>query len=425
MTATMEEARRLLREGRTSEAARAGEARLECNPDDIEALNVVALAALRDGEPASAVAMLERATKLDPANAVSHHHLGRAQEAAGSVAAALASLAEALRLNPGSYVCRLHFAALLERNGDEPAAALQFGRALHDAQAHGSWLNAGTTPAGLRMLVEHAVRRVRTRRRTLLFAISETLAERYGRASMVRVEECLRAYLGEAPTAHPDSRQKPSFLFFPGMPACTYLDRALFPWVEQLEAQTAAIRAELLELLPSAAGSERVFTSDELERQNLRGSGASPGWDGYYFYRHGRRRDDNHLACPATSSEIDRLPLARVRGHGPEVLFSVFKPGTHLLPHRGVTNTRVVGHLPLIVPPGCALKVGGELHAWRQGRVVVFDDTYEHEAWNRSSEPRVVLIFDVWNPYLTDAERTAVADIVDAIGGFRESVENL
>ena len=69
--------------------------------------------------------------------------------------------------------------------------------------------------------------------------------------------------------------------------------------------------------------------------------------------------------------------------------------------------------------------VGGETHAWQPGRVVVFDDTYEHEAWNRSSEPRVVLIFDIWNPHLTEAERAAVADIVDAIGGFRESVERL
>jgi aspartate beta-hydroxylase len=365
--------------------------RLERNPDDVEALNVVALAALRDGKPDGAVAFLERA----------------------------------LRLKPDLYLSRLHLAALLERSGDERAGILQFARALHDAQARGSWLNAATTPVGLRKLVEHAARRVRAWRRTLLFGIPETLAERYGRASMARVEECLRAYLGEAPAARPDPRQQPSFLYFPGLPASAYLDRALFPWIEAFESRTAAIRGELLRLLPSAAGSERVFTSDELERQNLRGSGPAPGWDGYYFYRHGARRDENHSACPATSTAIDGLPLARVRGHGPEVLFSVFKPGTHLLPHRGVTNTRVVGHLPLIVPENCALNVGGELHAWQPGRVVVFDDTYEHEAWNRSGEPRVVLIFDIWNPHLTEAERAAVADIVDAIGSFRESVERL
>ncbi len=112
-----------------------------------------------------------------------------------------------------------------------------------------------------------------------------------------------------------------------------------------------------------------------------------------------------------------------VEDHGPEILFSVFTPGTHLLAHRGVTNTRVVAHLPLIVPPDCALRVGGEDHAWQEGRVVVFDDTYEHEAWNRSDQIRVVLIFDLWNPHLTELERAAVARIVVAIGEFRQATE--
>jgi aspartate beta-hydroxylase len=120
---------------------------------------------------------------------------------------------------------------------------------------------------------------------------------------------------------------------------------------------------------------------------------------------------------------VDRLPLSIVPGHGPEILYSVFKPGTHLLPHQGVTNSRVVGHLPLIVPEQCALNVGGELHEWQEGRVVVFDDTFEHEAWNRSGSTRVVLIFDLWNPYLTEAERAAVTDIVVDISQFREASE--
>jgi aspartate beta-hydroxylase len=105
------------------------------------------------------------------------------------------------------------------------------------------------------------------------------------------------------------------------------------------------------------------------------------------------------------------------------VLFSVFTAGTHLLPHRGVTNTRIVGHLPLIIPEDCALAVGGEIHVWQKGRVVMFDDTYEHEAWNRSRRTRVVLIFDVWNPYLTEAERAACKDLIEAIGDLRTAVE--
>jgi len=64
-----------------------------------------------------------------------------------------------------------------------------------------------------------------------------------------------------------------------------------------------------------------------------------------------------------------------------------------------------------------------EVHEWREGRAVIFDDTYEHEAWNRSEQTRVVLIFDLWNPHLTEVERAAVAQLVPAMGDFRKAAE--
>jgi aspartate beta-hydroxylase len=117
------------------------------------------------------------------------------------------------------------------------------------------------------------------------------------------------------------------------------------------------------------------------------------------------------------------MPLVRIRDHAPETLYSVLRPGTHILPHRGVTNTRLVTHLPLIVPPDCALRVGGETHVWEEGRCITFDDTFEHEAWNRSDQTRVVLILDSWNPDLSEAEQAAVTDLVAAIGDFNRAGE--
>ena len=90
-----------------------------------------------------------------------------------------------------------------------------------------------------------------------------------------------------------------------------------------------------------------------------------------------------------------------------------------------MTNTRVTSHLPLLIPEDCALRVGGEEHHWREGEVVVFDDTYEHEAWNRSSRTRVVMIFDMWNPFLTLTERAVLSDLTIAMGEFRAGVEAL
>jgi aspartate beta-hydroxylase len=413
----------LLREGRLAEAERAYERLLEHSPNDLQALNIVALAALRTGRPKRALDLLERAVKVDARDAPTQFHLARAREASGNLAAALDAYANTLRLKPEFHLARLHRGAALERVGDRRGALVNFARALKEAQHEGRWTNAATTPEGLRPLVEHAVRTVRSGRHALFFGLLEPLAERYGRDALTRVERCLRIHLVEESFVYPDARQQPTFLYFPGLSASAYLERSLFPWIADLEAQTGVIREELLGVLGSDAGRERVFATDEVEQQNLRGLAEPPSWTGYYFYRHGERREDNCGRCPQTSRALDALPLARVPAHAPEVLFSVFTPGTQLLAHRGVTNTRLVGHLPLIVPEKCALSVGGEVHEWQEGRVVVFDDTYEHEAWNRSSRTRVVLIFDLWHPALTEAERLAVSELVVALGEFRVQME--
>lgn len=413
----------LLQQGRLEEAEQAACLTLQHHPRDVEALNVLGLVALRRGQLPSAEQLLESAVAIDPDHALTRHYLGRVHDAAGNVDKAIAAHGAALKLAPALFVVRLHYAAALERGGQSELAVIHYFRATKDARAQGRWVSAETTAPALRPMVEHAVRMVRQTARDRYASLLEPLRQRFGRDSLDRVEQCLRLYFKEATPVYPDPRQQPTFLYFPGLPAAAYLPRSLFPWIEQLEAQTDAIRQELLQLLPGEAGRERVFTNAAVERQNLRGLKSPPSWNGYYFYRHGERRDDNCAACPVTARALESLPLSHVREHGPEVLFSVFTAGTHLLPHRGVTNTRLVAHLPLLVPADCALNVGGEVHVWQEGRTVVFDDTYEHEAWNRSDRTRVVLIFDIWNPYLTEAERAAIELLVPAMGDFRKAAE--
>ena len=108
----------------------------------------------------------------------------------------------------------------------------------------------------------------------------------------------------------------------------------------------------------------------------------------------------------------------RIPEHAPEICFSVLTPDTHILPHHGSTNTRLVTHLPLVVPPDCAIRVGDDVHEWKEGECITFDDTFLHEAWNRSDRTRAVLILDVWNPYLSDVEKAAVTALITAIRQF-------
>lgn len=420
-----EQGHSLLRQGKVEEAEAAFRRVLEAEPAHVEALNVVGLAALRDGDIDGALTLLMRAAAIDGGQALTHLHLGRAHAAAFELDAAAAAFAAALAREPKLHAARLHLAELHEKRGDTARAVLTYARALSDAQAEGRWIDASTTAAPMLGAVDHAQQFVRQRRLGAFAELMEPFARQYGRGALRRVEQAVRIHLNLERAVYPDPRQRPTFLFFPGLPATPYFDKGLIPEIEALETRSSEIRRELLALLPGDAGRERVFHTNALEVENLRGQDLPPSWNGYYFFRHGERRADNCAACPVTAAALDALPLARVRGHGPEVLYSVFSPGTHLLPHCGVTNTRVVGHLPLMIPEDCALRVGGEDHHWREGEVVVFDDTYPHEAWNRSSRTRVVMIFDLWNPFLSQPERAVLAELVVAMGEFRAGVEAL
>lgn len=315
----------------------------------------------------------------------------------------------------------LELARERENRSDPEGALLAYYRAIIEAQRRRRWLDAASTPPGLLALVTHAMRTVKVGRRRHFEKALKPLQERHGQAALARFEACLAIQAGERAAAPPDPRQRPSILYFPGLPATPYFARSLFPWFGDFERAAPAIREELLAVMPRQERSERVFASDAAEQLGLAGANGTPAWKGFYFWRHGERRAENHGLCPRTSAALEALPLVRIAGQAPEVMFSVLEPGTHILPHRGVTNTRVVCHLPLVVPEDCALVVAGEQRAWREGEAVAFDDTYEHEAWNRSARTRVVLIADVWNPHLSTAEREAVAALAAAMREFNEA----
>ena len=322
---------------------------------------------------------------------------------------------------PMTPEARLDLGRAFEERLDHGHALLAYYRAIIEAQRAARWLDAGSTAPDILGRVTYAMRYVKAGRRRAFDAALAPVYDRHGSEALVRFDACLAIQAGERRAQYEDTRQKPSMLYFPGLPAAPWYERSSFPWFEPLERQSAAIREELLAVMPRTDHSERVFATEQAERRGLAAASGAPSWNGFYFWRHGERRDANHALCPRTSAALEALPLVRIRGNAPEVMFSVLTPGTHILPHRGVTNTRVVCHLPLVVPRDCALVVGGEARAWREGEALAFDDTYEHEAWNRGSSTRVVLIIDVWNPHLTAAERDAVARLAEVMVDFNEA----
>jgi aspartyl/asparaginyl beta-hydroxylase (cupin superfamily) len=117
--------------------------------------------------------------------------------------------------------------------------------------------------------------------------------------------------------------------------------------------------------------------------------------------------------CPLTMKLAAGLELPQIGLISPSLYFSVLEPNSRIAPHKGLTSTRLIAHWPLIVPPDCAFKVGGEVRPWVPGTPMVFDDMNVHEAWNDSDRIRVVLIADFWRPELSPLERIAVTDLMD------------
>ncbi len=401
---------------------------LEQAPDDAEALLFLANREMARRNAPVAMMLLSQAERAHPGHAGVAHQVGSAHLAVGDFEAAATSLRRALTLAPRLFVARLQLGIALEQLGQADEALRAYFIAVRSAQEQGRWLSDANTAPGLRDTVKYAMGYANAGRRRLFDQALEPLRQRYGVDELRRVERALAIHVGLEPMPMVDPRQRPLFLYFPDIPSQPYYPCRRFPWQEALEAAIFAIREELLAVLALAAeqplDSFLDVDSPEQAATMLRGSGPdAPAWDAYFFHRHGQRYEDHAQACPRTTLVLDACPLVRIRDHAPEALFSVLRPGTHILPHRGVTNTRLVTHLPLIVPQECALRVGGQEHHWREGSCVTFDDTFEHEAWNHSDATRVVLILDSWNPDLTGVEQAAVTDLVATIGDFNASCE--
>jgi len=215
-------------------------------------------------------------------------------------------------------------------------------------------------------------------------------------------------------------QQRPIRYFFPGLPLIEFYERRDFPWTAMLEASAGTIREEAERVLSDPQRLTPYVADDGAPGSGPGDLTGSRQWTAFFLWQSGQVVEENARLCPRTMDVLRELPLAHVPGATPSVLFSVLAPGAHIPPHNGMLNTRLICHLPLITPPGCSLRVGGETREWRYGETLIFDDSIEHEAWNRSDQTRVVLLFDVWRPELTDVERRAVAAYLTAQARFEQ-----
>jgi aspartate beta-hydroxylase len=180
------------------------------------------------------------------------------------------------------------------------------------------------------------------------------------------------------------------------LPPVPVYEPAAFWFTSYLEERYAVIRDEVLRIVdPASEGFSPV-------EEPLVGRGR---WDEVMFYEDGVRMEQPCARFPQTAAILSKIPEA-VHSGG-VIMLSWLHPGTHIVPHCGASNTRLRVHFAIRIPDGASMRVGDTRLTWEEGKCLVFDDSFEHEVWNRAATPRIVLLFDVVHPNLPAADVAA------------------
>jgi len=415
----IQQAERAQAAGQREEAGRLLARAEKAAPDHPLVLNALAIDQLQAGNPARARQLLDIATRVDPHNPSLWLNLATTLRALDANDAEDEALRRVLKLDPRNLLALLRRAEQLERRGKQRAAARAYQTALQTIPPN------ARLPAALRDSVTHAIESVRRNDAALserIEASVRAVRAHHNAADLERAEHGLAAFLGARRIYHP----QPTFLHIPKLPAYEFYAREQFSWLAEFEAATAEIRIECERALREDAEGVVPYIDypDELPVDQWAELNQSRRWSAFFLWRDGVRVDAHADRCPRTADLLSRAPTADVRGYAPTAFFSILDRKSHIPPHCGVTNARLIVHLPLIVPPNCRFRVGSQTREWHEGQAWVFDDTIEHEAWNESDVPRAILIFDTWHPALSAAEREMIRTAVPAIKDYyRDEVD--
>jgi len=368
-----------------------------------------AMVLLQRGDARGALAQLDQALAQFPGDADVRLNRAMVHRASGNLSAALAELEAALAIDPYFFLALLSKGAVLERMGGHTSAALVYRDALKVAPPAASLSPALHSP------LEHARTAVSEDSRRLAEFLQQQTAELRGshpKEALGRFDECLQVLAGRTRIYHAEPVQ----LHVPQLPAIPFFDRRMFPWLPRLEAATEMIRGELLALMDAGMPGFAPYINyppgaplnQWAELNNNR------EWSSLWLWRDGERQEEAIARCPRTAALLEELPMADQPGFAPTALFSALAPHTRIPPHTGSTNARLLVHLPLLLPGPARFRVGNEERAWRMGEAWCFDDSIEHEAWNDADQTRVILIFDIWNPLLSEAERALISELMRA-----------
>lgn len=381
----------------------------EIAPRDVDALFALGFHAQIKGDKRLAIQFFRAAVEYSPPNPLFRLTVANALRANEDVEGHLVALTAALDADP--YYLPAHFARAdaLHAAGSKGQAVQVYRDVLRMVGPRENW------PLQFLAELEKAQSAVHEQGLLAKDAYLNALKDLKSIAlqdDWARMDEAAAILAGTAKVYH----QEPIMLHIPRLPAIPFYANADFAWVEALEAQSQTIIDELLANMADAQDLSVPYVAyaPGVPVNQWATLNHSERWSALFFYKNGEANSTTHTQFPKTSDVLRSLPLAQIKGFCPNVMISTLAAKSTIPPHTGETNARLVVHLPLIVPENCRYRVGNEWRSWEVGKALIFDDSIEHEAINDSDEPRLVLIFDIWNPYLTAPEREGVCVLLAA-----------
>lgn len=388
-----------------------------------EPLFKAGVAALQAGQAEQARASFQSAVDAGLATGRSYLGLALACLSQSDLPAAEAAIDNTLRLEPANLRALIMKGDIVFARADNQAAAAHYGLALRIAARQ----------QGLPEPLKQDLNRISTRQQQLMHIFREYLMEclakaGYSRATASdRFNASLDMMLGQLERPEDTSAfpQAPHVYYLPELDYHTFYPEQRLPWLAKLEYNTDVITRELQTLLNTEAETFSPYIHSGIDRPQ-HGETAlldSRDWTSAYLWEDGKPNADNMAACPETTRLMQELPLTLIEGFAPSVLFSKLDAGARIEPHTGMLNTRLICHLPLVVPDNCALRVGADTRITERGRAWAFDDSINHEAWNDSGAERVILLFDVWRPDVREDERHYIKALLEAVSSYQSSAD--
>ncbi len=202
--------------------------------------------------------------------------------------------------------------------------------------------------------------------------------------------------------------QKPHLFYIPKLRAEAVFDKSKLAWCQAVEQAYENVKPEFNDLISLIEEQGEPYLDESYKKAGFTALAGSPLWKALHLYKDGVANKALLAKLPEMKKLLANIPLYNLNDQPYEVFFSLLKARQHITPHYGLSNHSLTVHLAFIVPESGYLRSGEQSMSWQEGKLIVFDDSFDHEAENSSDQDRVVLIFSVWHPDLTIAEQQAI-----------------